>query len=233
MRFIAAVAFAAGLSMAGAGAAGAQTCLGYAPFANGPARVNGDLILGDRILDAHGNTYGAGIAFGGAQPPVFGGATISGTRIDGLDGTARNLGVSGGFRIPLVSQPGTELCPIGEFVHTWGPDFTVMTASGIPVGVGHSLSNAVSLGGAMGHPFVANPSVTLVPFADVRWVHFSARGWSPIDTDTASDSYGSLTLGTGIMFSKTVTLRPAVAIPIAANDASSVFLISIGFSLGK
>lgn len=232
MRLLAAVVLAAGLSIAGAGAAGAQTCLGYAPFANGPARVNGDLILGDRILDANGNTYGAGIAVGGSQAPVFGGATVSGTRLDGLDGTARNLGVSGGFRIPLVSHPGTELCPIGEFVHTWGPAFPV-TSNGIPAGVGHSLSNAVSLGGAMGHPFVANPSVTLVPFADVRWVHVSARGWSPIDTSTAYDSYGSVTLGAGIMFSKTVTLRPAVAIPIAANDASSVFLISIGFSLGQ
>ena len=214
-RLLSLAALAAGISTAGATAASAQTCLGYAPFANGPVRVAGDLALADNA-----NTFGASIAFGSEKPGLFGGGSFSGTRIDNVDETAKNLGLSGGFSIPLVSLPGTELCPVADYVHSWGP--------------GDNISgNSIALGGTLGHPFIASPSLTLVPFVDLRWIHASVHVDTPVGNADGSDNFGSLTLGSGLMFSKTLTLRPAVQIPIAQDGASSVFLLSLAFSLGK
>jgi len=205
----------AAMSTAVASTAAAQTCLGYAPFANGPLRVAGDLALADG-----GNTFGASVAFGSRAPGLFAGGSFSGTRFDGTDQTAKNLGLSGGFSIPLVSLPGTELCPVADYVHSWGP--------------GDNISgNSIALGGSLGHSFLASPTLTLVPFVDLRWIHQSVSIDTPVGDGGDSDNFGSLTLGSGIMFSKTVTLRPAVAIPIARRGASSVFLLSLGFSLGQ
>jgi hypothetical protein len=215
MKYLLSALLAAAVSAATTTAAFAQTCLGFAPFANGPLRVAGDLALAD-----HANTFGASVAFGSEKPGLFAGASLSGTRIDNVDETAKNLGLSGGFSIPLVSLPGTELCPVADYVHTWGPgdDFS---------------GNSIALGGSIGHAFPASPTLTLVPFADLRWIHQSVSIDTPVGDANGSDNFGSLTLGSGIMFSKTLTLRPAVAIPIAQSGASSVFLLSLGFSLGK
>ena len=217
-RLLSALALATAVSAAAATTASAQTCLGFAPFANGPARVSGDLSIAD-----HATAYGAGVVFGSQQPGLFGGGSISGTRFSGTNETGKNLGLSGGFSIPLASLPGTELCPVADFVHTWGPN----------EGAFHTSSNTIALGGSIGHAFPANPTLMLVPFADLRWVHVNAHVETPVGNGSGSDSFGTLTLGSGIMFSKTVTLRPALAIPIAEDNASTVFLVSIGFSLGK
>jgi len=189
MRFFTTGVLTIALSIVAGASASAQTCVGYAPFANGPTRVSGDVSFAD-----HATSYGAGVVFGASQPSLFGGASISGTRFDGTNETAKNLGLSGGFSVS---------------------------------------SNSISLGGAIGHPFAASPTVTLVPFADLRWIHFSGKVKSDLGEATGSDNFGSLTLGAGIMFTKTVTLRPAIAIPIAEDNASTVFLISLGFNLGK
>src|SRR3954463_13135931 len=187
MRFFTTSVLAVALSIGVGAEAGAQTCVGYAPFANGPTRASGDVSFAD-----HATSYGAGVVFGASQPSLFGGASISGTRFDGTNETAKNLGLSGGFSIPLISLPGTELCPVADFVHSWGPDVGGFSVS----------SNSISLGGAIGHPFAASPTVTLVPFADLRWIHFSGKVKSDLGDATGSDNFGSLTLGAGIMFTK-------------------------------
>jgi hypothetical protein len=216
MRLLTAGAVVAGAFIAAAAPLGAQSCVGYAPFANGTLRLAGDLALADNAT-----TFGASAVFGAAQPGLFGGGSISGTRFDHIDDTQKTLGLSGGFSIPLVSMRGTELCPLADYAHSWGP--------------GDNFSgNSIALGGAIGHPFAASPTVMLVPFADLRWVHASGTiADTPVGDIKTSDNFGSLTLGSGIMFTSTVTLRPAVAIPIARDGASSVFLVSIAFNLGK
>jgi hypothetical protein len=211
-------ALAAAALLTTAIAASAQTCVGFPPFANGPVRASGDLSIAN-----HATTYGASAVFGTTEPGLFGGGSISGTRFDGTNKTGKSLGLSGGFSIPLVSLPGTELCPVADFVHSWGPDIGGFDPS----------SNTIALGGAIGHAVVASPTVTLVPFADLRWIHASAHLRTGLGTTSASDNFGSLTLGSGIMFTKTVTLRPANVIPISEGGGSSVFLISLAFNLGK
>ena len=218
MRFLTAGMLAAALSLAGGAAAGAQTCLGYSSFANGRTRVNGDLSIAD-----HATTYGGGFVFAANHPTLFGGIGISGTRFDGTDETAKNLEFSAGLRVPLVSLPGTEVCPVVDFVHSWGPDVPGSNIS----------SNTTSLGGAIGHPFAASPTLGIVPFADLRWIHGSVTTTNPVANFKSSDNFGSLTLGAGIVFNKTVTVRPGVAIPIDEDRASSVFVISIAFNLGS
>ncbi|HEY4303845.1 MAG TPA: hypothetical protein VGM82_05230 [Gemmatimonadaceae bacterium] len=211
-------AVALGLSVAATSMLAAQTCVGYAPFANAPVRVAGDFAIAD-----HATTYGASVVGGDEQPGLFGGASLSGTRFDGTNSTGKNLGLSGGFSLPLVTLPGTEICPVIDYTHAWGPN-----SGGFDVS-----SNAVSIGGAIGHQFPATPTLMLVPFADVRWLHASTKVSSGGASSTGSDNLGVLTLGSGIMFSKTVTLRPALEIPFNDNNSSTVFLISIGFGFGK
>ena len=84
-------------------AVGAQTCVGYAPFANGPARVSGDLSIAN-----HATTYGAGIVFGNSTPPVFGGVSISGTSRTTVP---RKTSVSAGSASPSLRCPRRRFAP--------------------------------------------------------------------------------------------------------------------------
>lgn len=192
-------------------AAHAQTCQGYTPFSVAPLRVTGDLTFGD-----HATSYGASFGAGQSQPGLFGGVSVAGTKLDGVDESAKSFGFFGGLSVPVKSIPGLEFCPVADFTHINYPgDFS---------------GNNFTIGGALGRTLVASPTVNVVPFADLRLLHASI---SASGGGSASDNSGQLGLGAGIVFSKTVTLRPVVVIPIAQDGASTLFAVSIGWNFGK
>jgi hypothetical protein len=195
--------------------AAAQSCQGYTPFAVAPLRVTGDLVFGDNTTQ-----YGASFAGGQAQPGLFGGVSVAGLKADNVDETAKSLGVFGGFSVAVSpTYPGLEFCPVASFDHTWFPDVAGTSVS----------ANTVTLGGAIGRSLAASPTLNIVPFVDLRWVHASV---SAGDAD-GSDSAGQLGLGAGFVFSKTFTVRPVLLVPIAQDGASTAFGISVGFNFGK
>jgi hypothetical protein len=204
------------LVLAGASTpAAAQSCQGYTPFSVAPMRVTGDLIFGDNVTQ-----YGATFAGGQAKPGLFGGVSVAGLKADHADQTAKSLGVFGGFSVPVSpTYPGLEFCPVASFDHTWYPDVAGASVSG----------NQVTLGGALGRPFVMSPTLNLVPYVDLRWVHASVS----IGDINSSDSFGQLGIGAGFVFSKKVTVNPVLLVPIAEQSASTAFGISLGFNFGK
>jgi len=205
----------AGLAIAAAvtAPAHAQSCQGYTPFSVGKLRGNGDLSMAD-----HATAYGASLAFGQVKPGLFGGVAIDGTKFDGVDQTAKSFTFAGGLSVPVASMKGLEFCPVADFTHSSGPNVPQFDES----------ANAFSIGGAFGRAIASTPTLDIVPFADLRLVHTSVS----VNNVSASDNSGMLGLGAGIVFSKTMTLRPAVFIPIDETGASSVFAISLGFSFG-
>jgi hypothetical protein len=194
---------ALGLSVSAA--AGAQTCQGFTPFSVAPLRVTGDLVFGDNTT-----SYGASFAGGKAQPGLFGGVSISGTKFEGVDESAKDLGLFGGLSVPVKTMPGVEFCPVASFDHIWFP--------------GDASGNDFSIGGAVGKNIVTSPTMNVVPFGDLRLIHASV--------ESASDNYGALTLGAGIVFSKTLSVRPVIIIPIAQDGASTAFGVSLGWNFG-
>jgi hypothetical protein len=207
------ILFGLAIVTAAAAPSSAQTCQGYTPFSVGTFRGNGDLTLGDHVTG-----YGASLAFGQSIPGLFGDVAVAGSKFDGVDQTAKGFGLAGGVSVPVKTMPGLEFCPVADFAHTSGPNLPQLDES----------SNVFSIGGALGRTLAATPTLNIVPFADLRLVHSRVS----VNGNGASDNSGVLGLGAGFVFSKTMTLRPVVLIPIAETGASSAFAISLGFNFG-
>lgn len=205
-------------AVVGVAPAQAQTCIGYTPFSVGTLRLGGDLTFAD-----HATQFGATGAFGSAVPGLFGSVSLAGVRYDGAgDPSATLLEFGGGYSVPAKSLPSLEFCPVASFSHQFGPDQGGVNTS----------ANNFTMGAALGRSLVASPTLNIVPFADLRFVHTSVSVDSDVGNFDASDNYGSLGLGAGLVFNRTVTLRPAVVIPIALDNGSTVFQISLAFNLG-
>lgn len=203
-------------AVVGVAPAQAQTCIGYTPFSVGTLRLGGDLTFAD-----HATEFGATGAFGSAVPGLFGSVSVAGIRYDG-DASATLLDFSGGYSVPAKSLPSLEFCPVASFSHQFGPNEGGVNTS----------ANNFSFGAALGRSLVATPTMNIVPFADLRFVHTSVSVDSDLGNFDGSDNYGSLGLGAGLVFNRTVTLRPAVVIPIALENGSTIFQISLAFNIG-
>ena len=94
--------------------AAAQTCLGLASHANGQMQVAGNASFTD-LSNSFGGSFGYGQPGG-----VFANAQIGTTSFDGLDGSATDLGVQGGYQL-TVGQAQMQLCPVASFGVGMGP----------------------------------------------------------------------------------------------------------------
>jgi len=204
-------------AVVGVAPAQAQTCVGYPSFSAGTVRLGGDVAFQD-----HATQFGATGALGSTTSPLFGTLSLAGIRYDG-DASATLLDVGVGYSVPAKTMPSLEFCPVANFSHQFGPSRGEFDTS----------ANNFSIGAALGRSLVASPTMNVVPFADLRFVHTSVNVESDFGNVDFSDNYGSLSLGAGIVFNKTTTLRPVVIIPIALDGGSSVFQISLAFNLGK
>jgi hypothetical protein len=199
--------------------AGAQTCQGVASFGSGPARVGAALDVSDNV-----KTYGAQLAVGAATGP-FASASLSRAEYDNVTNAGVGIGVTGGFAIAVTQ--GVQFCPLASFGYESGPDV------GSSVGTVSSSAHAVGFGGSFGGTVPATPSVDFVPSIGAQYVIQQASATALGTSVSSSTNFTAIQIGAGFVFNRTVTLRPAVSIPVGLTSGKSTFELVFAFNFGS
>ena len=108
---------------------------------------------------------------------LFGGVSITGSRFGEGEMTRRTVAAFAGYSRPLKGMDGLEACAIADYAHGW---------------LFGGREDVFSMGAAIGRTIAASPTLDVVPFGDLR-LHSSNRG--------------TLAVGAGIVFSKSLTVR--------------------------
>lgn len=198
--------------------ANAQTCTGDVAFSVGVARV------GAAAAFANGSkTFGAEFA-GGEPIGLFGSAYIGQVSYDDITGRSAVNGFSLGYSVG-VSATG-QFCPTVSYMNTAFPGVTsgATTINTSAYGVG--------VGGSYGMTRAVSSDVDLIPFIGGQFVHSStvanAGGGA---SSEQGENYGLFSAGFGLVFGKSWTLRPRVALPVGRKGGNSVLRPSTEFGI--
>jgi hypothetical protein len=198
----------------------AQTCAGAAAFSAGPVRAGAGLATSDGV-----KSYGVNMAVG-AKSGTFASANIARAEYSDIDGSGTLVGIGAGYAADLDPAKTVQFCPQVSYTHQSGPDLDFGT------GTIATSAYAIGLGGSFGSTVPVSPTLDLVPFGGASY--FISRASATMDdvTDSESQNYTELTLGAGFVFNKTLTLQPAVSIPLGLEGAKSSFQLAFAFNFG-
>jgi len=200
----------------------AQTCGGMASFTSGPYRAGGGVGFGNNQTN-----FNANLNVGSPYGP-FGGVSLGRSDFDGNNNSGTDFGVNGGYAFELNPQKTAKFCPIAAFDYMKGPDAGSTNVS----------SRSVSLGGAFGLLMHTQSAITLAPFVSASFIDFkntrtAANGNS---LPSISDQYGLITIGSGFVMNRTLTIQPAVAFPVSVDGAGrtddAIFTLGFGVNFG-
>ena len=214
--------------------AGAQVCIGAAPFSNGNVRVSvggGSTAFGFSGADG-ASSGGIQLALGASRGAFASvGASVSlytssdirfirekfaaATSDDASSGT---LIYSGGYSVSLSPSRHTELCPIAGVALQNGPSMYRECTPYIP-GRGISCSGgtngsarALWFGGSIGRIKQVSPRFALVPFAGAAFVSSRIAAGERSQTD----GYVEVSVGAGVVV-KRLTIRPTAGFSIGRD----------------
>ena len=201
-----------------ASTADAQTCQGYSSFSAGPLRVGGDLGFGNDV-----SIYAADLSYSPRGNKLFIGGALGAASFDGLDGTALALGGQGGYQIEVKSMSHqVQVCPVASIQYLSGP--SDINGSGIDM-------STLSFQGGMqvGARFRGSPQLELVPTGGLSIAHTSVE-LDGSGADALTDTYGILSLGTGFVFNRNLSLVPLLSIPMGLEGADPSFQLSVSYN---
>lgn len=195
----------------------AQHCMGFPGF-DGGARLNGVLAINKSAFGV-----GAGVAGGDA---TFGGVGVGLTSYDDLDGSSLDLSGAIGYEATTGNGGALSVCPSAGVGYSIGPHDilgTGLDSKALGLSAGLSVGGRVATGGTVG----------LIPFGSLgvarTRVTLSADG----ESESVSETYGVLTLGSGVVFSRRYTMHPSILIPFGLDDGETTFRLAIGIGLGS
>lgn len=198
----------------------AQACAGAAAFTAGPMRVGAGLATSDGV-----KSYGVNFA-AGSKTGTFASANLARAEYSDIDGSATMVGIGAGYVADLNAAKTVQFCPQLSYGHQSGPevDFGPGTIT--------MSSYAIGVGGSFGSTVPVSPTLDLVPFGGAAYILSRASATIDGTVDSESSSYTNVTLGAGFVFSKTLTLQPAVSFPVGAAGAKSSFQLAFGYNFG-
>lgn len=193
----------------------AQTCQGLPEFNGQPFQVGGGMQLSsDVTVTEFGLTVGSPYVFAGIHAgPYF------------YQGGARStvFGVGGGIEIPIAPDRRAEICPNGSINTERGPN--------VPGHPEVDVKTSVALGGvSLGVRLGPDNGVQVVPNVNVSVVRAAPTVTTPTASVSATQTYGVTDLGIGLIFTRHVTLRGGVAIPIQVDNGETRFSFGVAFS---
>ena len=197
-----------------------QACVGGPSFKDGNMRLG----AGARFEDG-AKSYGAQFATGSATGG-FAQAGLSTVQYDDVSGTGAIVDVTGGWAIDLVPTSKAQFCPLVGFSYQNGPN---ISSSFGDVSVS---AHAFGIGGALGGVAMTSPGFDFVPFAG--FTYFLASGTASVAgfSDTQNQNYGELTLGSGFVLNRALTIQPTIHIPVGLDDSKTSFGIALAFNFG-
>jgi hypothetical protein len=200
--------------------AAAQTCVGMPSFSTGQMQVAGGGQFANGA-NSFGGTFGYGVPKG-----LYGKAGVGTTSYDGLNGSSFDLGLSGGYQVPLHSSRTAELCPVASLSLGSGPKNVL--GSGVDMS-----SRTFALGASVGALLGRNPQLRFVPNASFQFANTRATADDGTTSASASQSYGLLSLGTGFVFNSRFSLNPSISVPVGLDGGDASFGIMGAMNFGR
>jgi hypothetical protein len=173
----------------------------------------------------HAKSYGAQFAVGSATGP-FATAGLSAVQYDGIDSNGLSMGVSAGYSVDLTPKGTAQFCPLVGFVYQNGPDIETS------FGTISSSFHAFELGGSFGGIAASSPGFDFVPFAGASFVLAQASASASGISQSENSNYGVVSAGAGFVINRTLTIQPAVNIPVGLDGGKASFSLSVGFNFG-
>lgn len=198
--------------------ADAQTCLGLAPFSAGRVQLGASADFGN---DAQAFTGSLAV---GSPAGAFGGVLIGTVSYDDVDQNSTGVGGQLGWQLPIGTDGGVQLCPVGGVVYSFADD---IEGSGTDVSSWNVLFG-LQLGVATG----TNPQFRLVPTAGAALAYTKTKveGFLNFEDD---ETFGILNFGLGFVVNSRVSILPSVDIPVGLEDADPVFGIAVAVNFGR
>ena len=212
--FLSSAALCAALA---ASTADAQTCQGYSSFSSGSLRAGAGANYSENM-----NSYGGGLAFSPRNGKMFVGGTVGHTSFDGTDETAISYGGQGGLQIELGGQQAFQVCPVIGLDYIGGPK-----NQGGAVG---DISSMSFYGGMqIGARYRGSPSLELVPTTGLT-IQRASVSFSGTATEPDAETYALISLGSGFVYNRNLTVRPSVDIPMGLAGAEKTFQIAVSYN---
>lgn len=206
-----------------ASVAQAQACMGMTSMATMPM----NLLVGAEFTDGAKSFNGR---FGFGSSIMFGGVSGSITDVDGVDGTAKTIGIDGGLSYITGASRALVVCPIADLSYTMFPDIEILGED-----YGSSLTTG-SAGLALGAAVRSGATMTLIPFAALRAIYSRIDVDIPSvgnDEDSDSETYGMLSGGLSFAFTDAVLVRPIINIPFGLEGSDISYGVGLVFSFGR
>lgn len=212
--FLSSAALCAALA---ASTADAQTCQGYSSFSSGSLRVGAGATYAENI-----STYGGGLAFSPRNGKMFMTGTVNRTSFDGTDETAIGYGGQGGLQIDLGGQQAFQVCPVLGLDYLGGPKNQGGQVGDI---------SAMSFYGGMqiGARYRGSPSLELVPTTGLTIQRASVK-FSGTAAEPDAETYALISLGSGFVYNRNLTVRPTVDIPMGLAGGEKTFQIAVSYN---
>jgi hypothetical protein len=198
----------------------AQTCQGLASFSSGQMQATGNVAFGNG-MDSFGATIGYGKPAG-----AFGGVGIGTTSWDGLDGSSIDLGISGGYQMTAGRAKKVHVCPVANFGLGMGPND--IQGSGVDMS-----TTAAGAGVAIGTSLPGGPRMQIVPTGGLGLAYLKIKTDNGTASNSASETYGLLNLGVGMIFNSQISVRPGISVPLGLDGGETRFGISAGYNFGN
>jgi hypothetical protein len=200
--------------------AAAQICAGTASFAAGAARGGASASATKDV-----KSYGAAFALGQRVGP-FGSVELARNEYD-PSGNSTSLAVSAGYAIEAQANKKVQFCPHLTFGHEFMEDAET------PLGTIESSANMFGLGATVGATTALTPTADFVPFASAHYVTVRAKQSVGNSSATFSDDYLALGVGAGFVLNRTVTIQPAVTVPLGLEGGNALFTIAFALNFGS
>jgi outer membrane protein with beta-barrel domain len=201
-------------------AAVAQTCQGLPSYSRGQMQVTGNAEFGNG-MDSFGGTFGYGQPAG-----VFGNVGIGTTSIDALDGSSFDIGVGGGYQMTVGPTKKIHLCPVASLGLGMGPKD--VGGSGVDFS-----SQNFGFGVALGTSLPGGPRMQVVPTGGLGLAYLKLKSDNGNNTNSASETYGVLNMGVGLIFNSNISIRPGISVPLGLDGGETSFGLTFGYNFGN
>lgn len=195
----------------------AQSCLGNASFAANHLQLNAGASTSSNY-----EQFGANFVSG--SNTIFAGLGVGGTRYEGSDASLEARGMLGS-QVPLGQSKSWQVCPVLNAMYGTGPDDFA--------GPGSELTTAgAGFGLAFGGELSRSESFAIVPSLQLGF-QYERLNVEGLGGETLTDTYGTMGLAVGFVFSNQLSLRPSVTIPTREGNDEPIFGISVALNYGR
>ena len=195
----------------------AQTCLGLAPFSEGPYQASFGVAFRE---GAQG--FGGGGAIGSDN--IFAGATLSFTNVDATDSTATSFAANAGARFVLNERERIEACPVASVIVTGGPDVGELDVTGV----------GLRAGGRVGIVAAELGNTDLVPTFGLEIAYDRVNSdLGDVETTLARETYVIVRAGVGIVLNDRITFLPALGLPLGLEGGDPEFSFVVAYNFGN